>query len=150
MQNIAIYKAYVTDVMGTTTPLNHVNELRDYSLRPEVVAQISAKTGRSIDDIANTIKEGSAQGQAGNKDHPAFKDYIGIGLSDIGQQIGYGKKDLVMGLEEGVEEAAEKIDRAGGQIFVFSSGTNDASRLGMSTNNLGKMVGDTSAQQTKL
>lgn len=136
MENIAIHKAYLSDVMGTTTPIKHTEEL--YKFAKESIDDIASEMDANRSELLQTIEAGHNAFLGNNKDHPAFKEYIKI--ADKASQKGYKSGKLKMNLEDGVEEAVREIEGAGGNFYIFSSGTNEASELGMTGNGLYRYI----------
>lgn len=136
-QEQAIYGLYLTDVMGTTTPKKEITDVTNFILGSESVQrEVSQRTG--VLDVEDIIKKGLVRSASGEKDHPEFKAYLK--LWDVGAQIGYQNRALVMSLEKGVREALEQIMHAGGRIRVYSSGAVESSKLGMQSNGLDSLI----------
>gem|GEM_PF-3937170 len=130
-----MYSVYLTDVYGTTTPFNHVNEIREYLMKPDVSRQVSEKTGCT--DIDGVVTRGLEQSKLRNKDHPDFIKYVE--LFEEAAILGYKAGKIRMPLEDGVLETLEQIRNLSGRVRIFSS-ANESARFGMQTNGLDSLI----------
>lgn len=134
----ALYTLYLTDIMGTTTPKSHIQEIADFILNSkDTQKKICEKLGKQA-DIEGIIKKGLARANAGEKDHPEFKEYIKT--SDMGSEIGYKSGSLKMPIFEDARAALQIIYEANGRIRVFSSGGIGGMKAGMQTAGLDEII----------
>lgn len=139
VHSTAQYQAYVFDVMGTTVPKAHLNDIYDYLTNsPTAHKAIGERFGYTPDQIRDIADKGSKAGKEGNKDSTEFKQYLKI--ADFASATGYESGELQMDLEGDVEATIKRIKDAGGRIAIFSSGSVENSRKGMQGNGLDKYI----------
>lgn len=127
-------KLFLVDVMGTLVPISHIQERIAYTRREEVLVQISERTGESEEELTRILHLGIEARSRGQKDSPAFRDYIGI--TDLGSEIGYRQGDLKMPLVDGAQDILSWFHSRKIKVAVFSNSGMEGIRIAMRENGL--------------